>query len=225
MTITSITLQAADEAAMLSLLTQSGLIVLSEGRPVASPGVQYSQIGRANLASGPDNGTLLGGVYCLVTIDPDAFTAGDAAATISALKANNEYPGAPLRMFFGVPFAPDDINAKIDLLCLRKRNKAGFKTTGTKWYPFVDLVNNDMIGTYAAWVALGAGITAANVKVKQMDGSQQAVDQASALAILTSAVMTADAWRTKAKQAKAGYLANPATFDLRNINWPAGYAG
>ena len=154
------------------------------------------------------------------------YSAGEVASVMAVSAVLDRLSSALARSrASGVPFAPDDINAKIELLCLRKRNKAGFKTTGSKWYPFVDLVNNDMIGTYAAWVALGAGITAANVKVTQMDGSQQAVDQASALAILTSAVMTADAWRTKAKQAKADYLANPATFDLRNINWPAGYAG
>jgi hypothetical protein len=77
--------------------------------------------------------------------------------------------------------------------------------------------------TYVAWAQLGAGITAAAVRVTQMDGSSQAVTPALAQAILTAAVTNQDLWRTRIRQAKAAYQAAPTTWKMSDANWPAVY--
>lgn len=221
MSLQPIIIQAATLGALADLCISKGLITAAEGFPTAS-GVTISVVGEANLASGPQNAQKLAGVYALVSIDtdPDMFN-GDAAAVLADLTANHAYTGAPLRVFAGTAQYAPDMNQRIDRTALRLRTS--FRTTGNNWYPYLDDAGDPLMGTYAAWVALGAGIVAANVRVTQMDGSSQAVTQARALEILTAAVTNLDLWRTRAKSAKAAYAANPASWRMRDANWPAVY--
>ncbi len=214
--MTSIILQAATESALADLLLTSGVVVASETGYSPATGIIYSNVGQATL---PD-GTRLQGYYAFIGID-DVLLGEAATSALLSTVSSSMYTGPDIRALLGVsnynPSIPDKINNLRD----RKMKNGGCKTTGSNWYS----TNPEYALLYASWVALGDLIVDANVKVIQLDGSQQTVTKQLALDILKSYVNTMDMYRTRARLAVVNYTANPATFRMSDIIWPASYSG
>jgi hypothetical protein len=206
----TITVQAATESALVDLLLARGLIVLGEGGTKPAAGVLYSPIGEATVGGVP-----LAGAYALLGLDDVLL---NVPAIVSEL-GTAVYSGPAIRVILGVGNYAPDVPRKIENLRDRLMRAGGCRTTGTNWYSS----DPDYAVLYSSWVALGAGIVAANVKVNQMNGSQQNVTQQLALDILTAYVTTMDTYRARARQAIADFNASPGTFQISSINWPNKY--
>jgi hypothetical protein len=93
--MTDITIQAADDAAILALLTQHNLLVIGEGSVTPAPGVAYSHIGEGTV-----DGVPLSGRYAWVGLNPDVL--GQPAVDSLLLNLQPHlYTGPDLRMRLG----------------------------------------------------------------------------------------------------------------------------
>ena len=211
-------LQFADKETAFVELNKAGLMADVNGfTPV--DGMAIAGQGEATL-QGPNNTTVKGdGYFALIRVDDEKLP--NIEATMAPLLAAYEWKGAQIIAFIGESNVRSNMLDRIERTGLKRRTS--FRTTGNNWYPYLDNAGDPLIGTYAAWVALGAGITAAAVRVTQMDGSSQAVTPALAQAILTAAVTNQDLWRTRIRQAKEAYQAAPTTWKMSDANWPAVY--
>jgi hypothetical protein len=211
-------LQFTDDQTAFVELRKAGLMVDANGfTPV--DGVVIAGQGGATL-QGPNNTAVKGnGYFALVRVDDEKLPG--IQATMAPLLAAYEWKGAQIIGFLGETTTRSNMLDRIERTALK--NRTSFRTTGQNWYSYLDDAGDPLIGTYAAWVSLGEDITAAAVRVVQMDGSSQAVTPTLARAILTAAVTNQDLWRTRARQAKTAYLAAPTTWKMSDANWPAVY--
>ena len=121
--MTDLIIQAATDAALLSLLLDNGLMQAGEGGALPVPGVTYSHIGQGEL----DNGIGLAGRYAWVGIDPLVFGEAEVASVVIALTPHL-YTGPSIRVRLGgsnytgegVPFAVTMRQARLALLAAGK---------------------------------------------------------------------------------------------------------
>jgi hypothetical protein len=93
--MTDLTLQAATDAALVTLLLSNGLLVPGEGGAVPPAGVAYSHIGEATLNDLP-----LSGRYAWVGIDDAVFGEAETASLLLALEPHR-YTGPDIRVRLG----------------------------------------------------------------------------------------------------------------------------
>lgn len=116
--MTDLTIQAATDAALLTLLLAEGVLTVGEGGAYPVPGVIYSHIGEATL-----DGLPLSGRYAFVSFDAEVFGAEREASVRLAL-APHTYSGPPIRLLLGgsgfdpdaVPFSVSMRQARLALL-------------------------------------------------------------------------------------------------------------
>lgn len=95
----SVTIRAATDAALTTLLAANGLTQPGEGIGL-KPGVSYSHIGQASLMADPP--VALVGRFGLLNIDAARFGEAATSTALIALEPHR-WAGAPLRQFLGVP--------------------------------------------------------------------------------------------------------------------------
>lgn len=107
MSMIELTVQAATDAALTTLLMQHGALVAGEGGVRPAPGIAYSHIGGGEL-----DGVVLSGRYAFLAVDEEAF-GQEATGTLLLALQPHRYTGPALRMLLGgsgynntgVPFA------------------------------------------------------------------------------------------------------------------------
>lgn len=132
--MTDITIQAATDAALASLLIQHGLLTPTEGGVQAAPGVLYSHIGAASA-----DGVQLEGRYAFLGLDDETLGEARVASLLLAL-APHRYTGPDLRVRFGgsnyrddgVPFAVTMRQARLALLRAGKLSRVQTAIDGIK---------------------------------------------------------------------------------------------
>lgn len=103
--MSSITIQAATDAALTAILINVGILVAGEGSPKLVPGIDSSHIGGAEV-----DGVVLSGRYCTININ-DAVYGAEAKGTLVTNLAPFNYSGPAIRLFFGV--APYDYSTTV----------------------------------------------------------------------------------------------------------------
>ena len=207
-----ITVQAATDAALVTLLLQHGVLVTGEGGARPANGILYSHIGQATL-----DGVLLDGAYAFIGIDDDAFGKAKAAQLLVDLAAHR-YTGPDLRVRMGgASYAPDTIQA-IKNERDRRIHTSGYKV-GSDWFHSDLTSRTQQIGL----VIMGASIPA-GLKWKTMGGSLVSMTPTLAQQVFGAAAAQDAAHFAVAEAAIAAAKANPA-FDLKSITWPASFAG
>lgn len=207
-----ITVQAATDAALVTLLLQRGVLVTGEGGARPANGVMYSHIGQATL-----DGVLLDGAYGFVGIDDDKFGRAESAQLLVDLAAHR-YTGPDLRVRMGgASYAPDTIQA-IKNERDRRIQMSGYKV-GTDWFHSDLTSRTQQIGL----VIMGANIPA-GLKWKTMGGALVSMTPTLAQQVFGAAAAQDGAHFAVAEVAIAAAKANPA-FDMKTIVWPAGFVG
>lgn len=205
-----ITIQAATDAALATLLIQHGILVSGEGGVRPAPGVMHSNIGEASL-----NGTRLDGVYAFVGIDDAVFGVASAAKLLVDIAAHR-YTGPDLRLRMGgASYNPDTIRA-IKNERDRRIQTSGYKV-GSDWF-HSDLTSRmQQIGL----VMMGASIPA-GLQWKTMGGAKVTMTPTLAQQVFAAAAVQDATHHAISDAAIAASAATP-NFDLRSIPWPEGF--
>ena len=206
-----ITIQAATDAALATLLIQHGILVPGEGGVRPAPGVMHSNIGEASL-----NGTKLDGVYAFVGIDDSVFGVAAAAQLLVDIAAHR-YTGPDLRLRMGGASYNPDTTQAIKNERDRRIQTSGYKV-GSDWFHSDLTSRTQQIGL----VIMGSSIPA-GLKWKTMGGTLVTMTPTLAQQVFGAAAAQDAAHFAVAEAAIAAAKANPA-FDIASITWPAGFA-
>jgi Domain of unknown function (DUF4376) len=214
--MTPITVQAATNAALVTLLLQHDILVVGEGGTRPATGITYSNIGEASL-----DGTKLSGFYAFIGLDETVLGEVATQSLITALSSHT-YTGPDLRLIMGVSNYNPDIPQQIRNERDRRLQNGGCKVVISgvdKWFHSDDRSQLQQISL----LMLGAGISSVP-PWKTMDGSRVTLTAAIAQQIFASAVTQAGATHEASDAGIAAYGADPGAFSVSSIQWPAVYA-
>jgi hypothetical protein len=205
-----ITIQAATDAALTTMLMAHGVLVAGEGGVRPAPGILHSHIGDAVL-----DGVALAGRYAFVGIDREAF-GGPATDQLLIDLAPHRYSGPAVRARLGgAGYAPDTVSA-IKAERDRRIQTSGYKV-GAHWFHSDLTSRTQQLGLVIMGAAIPAGL-----KWKTMGGTLVDMTPALAAQVFQSAAAQDAAHFAVAEAAIAAANASPS-FDLASIQWPAGY--
>lgn len=126
MSMIELTVQAATDAALTTLLMQHGALVAGEGGVRPAPGIAYSHIGGGEL-----DGVVLSGRYAFLAVDEEAF-GQEATGTLLLALQPHRYTGPALRMLLGGSGYAVDPAAQIRME--RDRRILGGVKLGNDWF-------------------------------------------------------------------------------------------
>lgn len=206
-----LTIQAATEAALNSLLVQHELLISGESGIHPAPGVRHSHISGTPVV----DGVPLEGSYALLAIDGAVF-GEDREAQLRLDLAAYTYEGPEIRQWFGGAAYAPDIAQQIRNERDRRIHTSGYKV-GANWFHSDQTSRIQQIGL----VMMGASIPA-GLQWKTMGGAKVTMTPTLAQQVFAAAAVQ-DATHHAVSDAAIAAAAATPNFDLRSIAWPEGF--